>query len=859
MSRYILVLITTLCSFTQFIWASSADSANKTHITAGTNAPDSGKSTFLQKIRSAIATEKQRSEATFQEGQIAAKQRKIEDELVRTAQEVKLYLNNGVDIRQISLKLKNTEAAYEIVKDGIFINTGSIQTERNLSVSSAILYQLILDITGRKKQIDKYADDLRNYRSKLDSLLNDPSIYILPEDSASIVKYLTRLKIIAQQGNPSDNALNQSLADINTLQNSTDNLLFNLQSAYDRIESFRTDLAYISLKRELPDITDSVHYDRPLNEIIGFSLAKEKIALKLYIRENQLKILLLIGFTLLLYFISKGIKNKLVDENPANENTDQSLVLKHPLASATLIIFSIYQFAFINAPFIFYACLWFVNIACLITLFKGFVTRYWFFFWITICFLFTASTLDNLILQASRTERWIMVYIALAGVVYGSYILYTGKRKELKEKHIIIFIRFVVIAEFLSLLLNIIGRYNLAKILMNVGFTGAIVAILFIWTVRLINETLTLASTVYKHPEKKLFYINFSRVGSKVPAFLYVLLGVGWLIIVGRHFYLLKRMSVPFQTFLHQQRNIGSYTFSINGLFLFIIIMFCSLSLSRIISFFSDDTHANIKDNHSDITNKESNIIDNHSGVATRQSKTTASQGSGNLQRKSQLGSWLLLLRIFIISLGLFLALAASGLPLDRLTVVMGALGVGVGLGLQSLVSNLVSGLIIAFESPVNVGDLIEINGKTGYMKSIGFRSSVVSLSDGSSLIVPNGDILNTHVINWSTGKHSRRHTIALGVAYGSDLQKVKEILEQIAQKNEKVLQSPAPSAAAKKFSDSSIDFELTFWVKHLEESATATNDIINEIDRHFKEANISIPFPQREIHWTTPEKPTDQ
>jgi small-conductance mechanosensitive channel len=157
------------------------------------------------------------------------------------------------------------------------------------------------------------------------------------------------------------------------------------------------------------------------------------------------------------------------------------------------------------------------------------------------------------------------------------------------------------------------------------------------------------------------------------------------------------------------------------------------------------------------------------------------------------IGSWLLLIRIFIISLGLFLAFAASGIPLDKITIIIGALGVGVGLGLQGLVNNLVSGLIIAFEKPVNVGDSIEINNKAGKMKSIGFRSSVVALEDGAHLIIPNGDLLSQHLVNWTMGKNNMRIMIKVSVAHDTDLDKAKQILNKILESEDRILQYPVP------------------------------------------------------------------
>lgn len=241
-----------------------------------------------------------------------------------------------------------------------------------------------------------------------------------------------------------------------------------------------------------------------------------------------------------------------------------------------------------------------------------------------------------------------------------------------------------------------------------------------------------------------------------------------------------------------------------------------SVATSKIVSFFASDKHQ--------------------------------SQDEKSKNALQSVGSWLLLIRIAILSLGLFLAVAAAGIPVDRITIVLGALGVGIGFGLQALVNNLVSGLIIAFEKPVNVGDIIEIDGQGGTMKSIGFRSSVISTWDGADVIMPNGDLLNSHLINWSMGGSKRRTLLSIGVAYDSNLEKVKEILTQTLDGNPNVIKTPPPSVNYEQFGNSSIDIKIFFWTKHFREAIQTKSELIIAINSAFKAAGIIIPFPQQEI-----------
>jgi small-conductance mechanosensitive channel len=212
-------------------------------------------------------------------------------------------------------------------------------------------------------------------------------------------------------------------------------------------------------------------------------------------------------------------------------------------------------------------------------------------------------------------------------------------------------------------------------------------------------------------------------------------------------------------------------------------------------------------------------------------------------------GSWLLLIRIAIISAGVLLAFVAAGIPMDRLAVIIGALSVGIGFGLQTLINNLVSGLIIAFEKPINVGDIVEVAGSIGRMKSIGIRSSVISTWDGSEVIIPNGDLLSQHLVNWTMGNTKRRFEIPVGVAYGTNLEETRKLLQDLMLTDDRILKYPEPFVLVTSFNSSSIDFVLKFWVAHFSIGFDVKSDLMVAIDNLFKEHNIVIPFPQQDVH----------
>ena len=774
------------------------------------------KSPFVVEMQQRGSDEAVRSRQLFEREQISRRQRRLLDELARESQQLKFLLRKDVDTSAIKEELKQTKELLEIVKDGVFVNKGTSQTHRNLTVSSMLLDELVARLGTTKQNLDRYMRTMNETREKLDSLQADSALYIFPDDSIAVRKYLDKLTVVVTDFGPLDSSLNATLNSVSSLQIQSSFLLHDLREAHDDVDAYRKQLNQRTFKREFHNIWGEIGYNRPFGEIVSVSVAKEKLLLQFYLANNQGRVVIFVLLVLLVTWLITAIKKRLKEEEGLDPKERGQLVVRYPWMSSIVIVFSIFQFIFFDPPFIFSFVLWFTAAIALTVIFRQFITPFWMRFWLAFLLFFVLASLDNFILQASRSERWFMFFLSIAGIIYGGYILKSDRKQELRERKILYFIAFVVILQVASLLANTFGRFNLSKTYFSTGYVGLIIAILFLWAARLFNETLKLASHVYKHPDRNLFYINFEKVGDKVPGVFYVFLVIGWFILIGRNFYSFKQITQPILSFITDVHTIGGYEFSISGILIFATILVCSMYLSRLVSFFG--------------------------------SEPVASHEAKNRTGKIGIGSWLLLVRIFIISMGLFIALSAAGISLDKITIIIGALGVGIGLGLQSIVNNLVSGLIIAFEKPVNVGDNIEVNGKPGVMKEIGFRSSMVTLLDGSILIIPNGDLLSQHLINWSKGKNVRKITSRVSVVMGTEIDKVKSIALDIVKADERVMAFPAPSVGIKEFANGAIDFDISYWIKHIRDSNNVNAHVLEQLTKQFDAAGIKFAHTHQDI-----------
>lgn len=372
-------------------------------------------------------------------------------------------------------------------------------------------------------------------------------------------------------------------------------------------------------------------------------------------------------------------------------------------------------------------------------------------------------------------------------------------------------LKIVAATEFIGLILLLAGNYNLGKYIITLSIIALFLSYLLIANINLMRDLYNYSEYLKNGEEKENLAIH--TTGYREPnlnLLLYIFVGFGMFFLMFRSSFWYQNFSEPIFVFFTEERSVGDFSFNYNHIFLFFIILVIAAFVSKLVSFLSTD------------------------------------QKSGD--GKNTFGSWLLLIRILIISLGVVFAFAIAGFPLDRLTIILSALSVGIGLGLQNITNNLVSGLILAFEKPFNIGDVIEVEDQIGKVKSVSVRSSIIKTFAGTQVVIPNGNLLSKNLTNYSTGNPKIRFEIKFGVAYGTDLKLVKNTIKDILDRNKDVLLKQNSVIWISNFNDSSIEFTIKFWVMNFNLGNDVKTDLIIEIDKKFKEKNIKIAFPQQEI-----------
>jgi small-conductance mechanosensitive channel len=415
-------------------------------------------------------------------------------------------------------------------------------------------------------------------------------------------------------------------------------------------------------------------------------------------------------------------------------------------------------------------------------------------------------------------SRLIILCISVIELVTFIYFLFELRNSLVFKKNTKKLLQFLfsilLLFSLLSLYGNFVGKVNFSVYFIEVVVGTFLITVLVVFSIVVINGLTVLLIESSKSSRIRYFKKNNLLIQNKLIAFFRF---AGILLAIYFILELLHIRQIVIQSvgdFFTKGRSIGSVEFTYGKILIFFIVIWLSVMVGRFISIVLEG----------DVLN--------------------------NLKLKKGLPHTIaLMVKYTLVSAGIFLAISAAGFPLDSLTVILGAFGVGIGFGLQNIFNNLVSGLILLFERPIQIGDTIEVGTMIGKVNSIGIRSSNIRSLDGAEIIVPNGNLVSNDVINWTLSDDRRRIEVIVGVSYNSDPKKVKEILLKIINEHEDIITDPAPNVFFLNFGESSLDFRMLFWTKEFDQWYRIKSEIMFKIFDELKAAGIEIPFPQRDLH----------
>ena len=530
-----------------------------------------------------------------------------------------------------------------------------------------------------------------------------------------------------------------------------------------------------------------------------------------YIFWILLIILVIIGFRHL-YFKRKPDKSK-VKENDINE-----LILRHPLVTIIYMVLFVFALMFNNMPLSLSGILSILLLVITYFLLSPYISFHGRRLILIFVILSVANTVEIIFWYFGSIAR---LYLLLEAVL-GMFLVYrflelSFKKKILpgfRYKRIVKVLRYPIFLIYaIAFVVNIFGFQNITVLFLKIATQVSVIIIIILGAWEISRSFIFTFFEVLKGLQKQKSNPQLPLLKTRTAWLINLFFALVWL----RSFLVIIELDTPFyeglDSLMHTDRHVGSFVFTYNAIFQFVLIMLITWGITTIIRFIFNE--GNFK--------KTQRLRGVPSAISTT-------------------------LRIIVSLAGFLLALSVAGIDLTKISILIGAFGVGIGFGLQNIVNNFISGLILIYERPIQVGDTIEINSLLGEVKSIGIRSSNVRTYEGAEVIVPNSVLVSDQLINWTLSDDKRRIEVVVGVKYGTDPGTVIQILKQVADAHPLVAKDPEPRVLFTEFADSSLNFRLLCWVL-FENGIQTKSDLSVAVDHAFKENGIEIPFPQLDLH----------
>jgi len=731
-------------------------------------------------------------------------------------------LDDGLDTLDVGQQLP------DVIKKIDKINTAA---KTHKASTLRFLFVLRDNLDHVQEKLDKWQADADGVGTKLvqneNDLLKfskDTLLKTVPSDSVVRKTFFTQLKQVRVLWAHVDSANRRDLLKVNLLQ---DKLAISYTKTLDEADQIDSKIKGFALKAFAGE-SDYIWQAKPQSDdfksALNSTLKLNQFLLNYFFKSDTAIHLIAIVFlvivsTWIFYNRKKALKKK---ESAEIIPTEAPYIFSKPGVSVFLVVTTIVPFFYNHPPTAAMEILFLISIALSLVLVKNDIQKaaYKFFVWSAV--LAFVYAISNLFIEISIIDRYLILVMSLISIIAG--VSFYRQIKKSPEEHFPfaeIALKIFISLQALSFVLNVTGRFSLAKIFGVTAVFNLWLLLVLYAVVQVLTQALFLQFEAQKGGKSIINWLDYDLVKKKTRATLIFAAALLWV------FSLLQNLNIEDWTegylsdFLDQSHSVGGASFTLGGFVIFIIVIWLSSVASRIISYFYDVSAQRVTD----------------LSVAKKKNRTST-----------------IIIRIGVFSIGFLLAVAASNFPLDKLTIIISAFGVGIGFGLQNIVNNLVSGLILAFEKPINIGDVIEVDGHMGTMKEIGIRSSKVVTGDGSEVIIPNGDFISHQVVNWTLSNSNRQIDVRVITAFGVDVNQVRGLLKSLLAKRTDIMTDPGPAVFINNVSESAVEFKLLFWEADISTTGELKSQVLTEVYQMLGKEGVQLPSTQKDLYLHFPD-----
>lgn len=719
----------------------------------------------------------------------------------------------------------DTSLLRPVVPDDPAVNIRMLENRKTLLIQDQRKVKLqenqVSEVAGTFDQLKNHIKhELDLWKRAKDRLLADSLVKILPGKICTTIAFLdSSLNVLDNKSNSIIELLDRIIAveiriDL-ALENTNANIIKKQANALviDQLPIFSLDPRH-DFKDELTNSLSNLTTVK-LKELAG------------YLSSHLLSVILLLTFfgALIWFFIYLRGKIHLNMEGFGRFYKEMLvLVLSRPVLAALILSMFSTGIFFTDRPIIFREFSAYIIAYPLIGILNRIFSRRYRRYIYTFSVVIVLYMLLVLFPADTTIYRLLLLFIALAEIALFSLLLIHFRKHpvsvDYRNKLVLAFILLHLLISATGLFANLSGRIVLTEITINAAFVNILNGVSLFISVIILNGLIAAGIDSARGQKINSFRKHRELIKHRLILTLNILALSSWMINILKSFRLYDLIFKLIGNFFSYKITIGTASFSLDMVVVFFTVIFISYMLARLIQVVL-----------------EHDILD----------RLPLSKG---LPHTIATG-----LKYVLIVSGFLLAFNATGIPMDKITIILGAFSVGIGFGLQNIFSNMVSGLILLFERPIQLGDTVQVGQLIGNVKSIDLRSSNIHTFEGAEVIVPNSQLIANEVINWTLSDNRRRTEVEVGVGYESDPRFVEGLFQELLRNNPSVLQDPPPVVFFTGLGDSSLNFSLVFWVSDYTTGRRTKSDVLFSVFEILQKNNINIPFPQRDIHIRTNEK----
>ncbi|UBM62744.1 mechanosensitive ion channel [Candidatus Sulfidibacterium hydrothermale] len=696
---------------------------------------------------------------------------------------------------------------------------------RKLRASLILLRQQKSIVSGKKEELNRLLNQLAENKNILSSNLD------YWKKARTIIRKKKMGKTVENSANDVIFLLSETISSVNRLTNTVMGMIRKLSALELEIDARISSLDKILQKKQKEILSEKQpsffaldfrniskkSLETPLKQLYEVDLKNLGNYLSRHSGTVAFHIILII---VLIFVFIRLSKTELAVEKGEGASYIKRLkqLLSRPVSTALIVGIFASAIIYPNRPLIFRDLVILLIIIPIIILLQSIIKKRFHFFIYAFSAVLVAIIFYSYLPVSNVYSRILLLFISVVELLAALYfIMVFRKEKESRERFgkVLFFLSYgAALFIIAGLVANLIGKVMLAKYLLF-SIAEMVLVFFIIMVTAVMFNGLGIAFVCSRGAQKSNFIKkNKSWLIKKIPRFInfvaalilihYLLVIFGWE----------TTISQALEQWLWHEYKIGSLAFSWGKLFVFLFIIWFSIFLARIVR---------------DVL--EEDILD-------------------RLKMEEGLPHTIAMMaRYTLITIGFILAFSALGMPMSDLAIMFSAFGVGIGFGLQNIFNNLVSGFILLFERPIKIGDTIEVGDLIGKVRSIGIRASNIRTFDGAEIIIPNGNLISSEVINWTLSDQRRRIEIKIGVAYNSDPQKIKALMLGLLEGHPDVAKDPAPGIYFIEMGDSALIFRILFWTHQYGKWYSIRSNMMYEVFQTLKEAGIEIPYNQLDLH----------